>query len=192
MAGFPSGFGSREATFDAYDEFVPDNVPVPGNFLEGHDVLAGRDHAGVHRLAQRLFERRGVYDMTFGYNLAKLNLDHRHPEAGFRYAVEADDPTTLRAEFTPTTEFCPQSDTLTVGAFRAFNAESDSHEFDLVRVRVDEMHHQSTAINRRLAELDQSYEETGDVRAAVEAADAATGSAGQNAGESAPGDDAPF
>ena len=173
MPGIPTGFASRDATFDAYDEFVPDHVPLPGEFLAGHDVLAGRDHAAFHRLARRLFERRGVYDMTFGYNLAKLNLDHRHPGAGFRYAVETDDPSTLRAEFTPTTEFCPQSDTLTVGAFRAFNAEADSHEFDLVRVRVDEMHHQAMTINERLAQLEASFEETGDVRAAVEAADAA-------------------
>jgi hypothetical protein len=114
-----------------------------------------------------LFEERGVYDMTFGYNLARLNLDERHPSAGFRYAVDADDPTVLRAEFTPTTEFCPQSDTLTIGSFRAFNGEADRHGFDLVRVRVDEMHHEATSINGKLQQLEETFAETGDLRADV-------------------------
>lgn len=69
--------------------------------------------------------------MTFGYNLAKLNRDTRHADAGYRYAVDADDPSVLRAEFSPTTEFCPQSDTLTKGSFRAWNALSDPHGDDL-------------------------------------------------------------
>jgi len=42
-----------------------------------------------------------------------------HGRAGFRYAEEADDPTTLRAEFTPTTAFCPQAEPLAVGVPRA-------------------------------------------------------------------------
>ena len=57
-----------------------------------------------------------MYDVTFDYNLARLNLDTRHENAGYRYAEEADDPSVLRAEFTPTTPFCPQTHTLTVGS----------------------------------------------------------------------------
>jgi len=169
MAGFLSGVRGGDGGFDAYDEFVPDHIPEPGAFLDGHEVLAGREHAAFHRLARRLFEERGVYDMTFGYNLARLNLDRRHPNAGFRYAVERDDPDVLRAEFTPTTEFCPQSDTLTIGSFRAFNGERDRHGFDLVKVRVDGMHHQSTSINGKLQQLEGAFEETGDLRADVTA-----------------------
>ncbi|MBX0286375.1 hypothetical protein [Haloarcula salinisoli] len=141
-------------TFDAYDEFVPDSLPEPGLFLADHSVLTGPDHLAVHRLARSLFETRGVYDMTFGYNLARLNVDRRHPDAGFRYAREADDDAVLRAEFTPTTEFCPQSDTLTVGAMRAFNGEGSRHEYDLVRVRVAPMHQEATAINGKLEQLE--------------------------------------
>ncbi|WP_262177373.1 hypothetical protein [Haloarcula laminariae] len=137
-------------TFDTYDEFVPDSAPEPGPFIADHDVLTGADHLATHRLARSLFEERGVYDMTFGYNLARLNVDRRHPDAGFRYAREADDGAVLRAEFTPTTEFCPQSDTLTVGAMRAFNGEAHRHEYDLVRVRVSPMHQEAIAINGKL------------------------------------------
>jgi hypothetical protein len=163
MPGFPSFGAPADADFAGHDRFHPDVEPDSGEFLAGQDVLAGRDHATVHRLARAVFERRGVYDMTFGYNLARLNLDPRHPEAGFRYAREAADPSTLRAEFTPTTEFCPQSDTLTLGAFRAWNGESESHEYDLVRVRVDRMHHQSLAINGKLEQAERRYRETGDL-----------------------------
>lgn len=165
MVGIP-GFGAAgSADFQTYDAFHPEIEPAPGDFLEGEDVLAGRDHALTHRLARQLFERRGVYDVTFGYNLARLNLDPRHPEAGFRYAVEADDPSTLRAEFTPTTEFCPQSQALTRAAFRAWNGLDDRHEFDLVRVRVAEMHHRAIAINGSLQQLEERYLETGDLEA---------------------------
>jgi hypothetical protein len=152
---------SGEASFDAYDEFVPEHLPNPGTFLDDADVLTGRDHAAFHRRARTLFEERGVYDVTFGYNLARLNLDQRHPTAGFRYAREADDEGVLRAEFTPTTEFCPQSDTLAVGAFRAWNLGGE--EYDLVRVRVDEMHHRATAINGQLQQLETEFRETGEV-----------------------------
>jgi len=72
--------------------------------------------------------------MTFNYNLARLNLDTRHTGAGYRYAVERDDADdaveaedidrVLRAEFTPTTLFCPQTHTLTIGSFRAWNGLS--------------------------------------------------------------------
>ena len=152
----PRPWSSDDGDFDDYDSFVPEHLPDPGPFLDGHAVLTGRDHAAVHRLTREQFEERTVYDVTFGYNLARLNLDTRHPDAGYRYAVDADDPTTLRAEFTPTTEFCPQSETLTTASFRAWNAEGvgSSHEFDRVRVRIAPMHDASDRINERLAELE--------------------------------------
>lgn len=152
--------------FDPYDAYVPDHLPDPGEYLDGHDVLTGRDHAVFHRLTRDLFEERAVYDMTFGYNLARLNLDTRHPEAGFRYAVDADDSTILRAEFTPTTKFCPQSHTLTLGAFRAWNGLSDRHEYALVSVRLDGMHNEAVAINGELKAVEQEYERTGEAPAA--------------------------
>jgi hypothetical protein len=167
MQGFLSGVRGDDAGFDAYDEFVPEHIPDPGPFLAGHDVLTGREHLAVHRFAHRLFEERGVYDMTFGYNLARLNLDERHPDAGFRYARESGSSGVLRAEFTPTTEFCPQSDTLTIGSFRAFNGERNRHEYDIVEVRVDETHQQSTGINGTLEQLAETFRDTGDVRANV-------------------------
>ena len=180
MVGVPSPFGGNETEFDAYDEFVPGNVPPPGEFLEAHDVLAGTEHLAVHRLARELFEERGVYDMTFGYNLARLNNDPRHPDAGYRYAVEdpdaedavdtdaldANEPRVLRAEFTPTTAFCPQSDTLTRGTFRAWNGLADRHEFDLVRVRVAPMHQRAVVINGELQQLETAFLETGEVSTA--------------------------
>ncbi len=167
MPGFPSFGASADADFRTYDRFHPEIEPEPSDFLDGQDVLAGRDHAAFHRLARAIFERRGVYDMTFGYNLARLNLDPRHPNAGFRYAREAADPSRLRAEFTPTTEFCPQSDTLTLGSFRAWNGEAEIHEFDLIRVRVDRMHHQSMAINGKLEQAERRYRETGELASAA-------------------------
>jgi len=188
MVGVPSPFGGTTTAFDAYDEFVPGNVPQSGPFLDGHDALDGKHHLAVHRLARALFEDRGVYDMTFGYNLARLNNDPRHPGAGYRYAVEdpdADDavdgdgplsvdaggtadgsddtPRVLRAEFTPTTAFCPQSDTLTTASFRAWNGLADRHEFALVRVRVAPMHQRATAINEELERLETAFRETGEV-----------------------------
>lgn len=187
MAGFLSGIrGGNGAEFDAYDEFVPEHLPEPGPFLADHEALTGRDHAAVHRLARALFEERGVYDMTFGYNLARLNLDRRHPDAGFRYATERGDPSVLRAEFAPTTEFCPQSDTLTIGAFRAFNGESSRHEFDVVKVRVAESHHQSAGINEKLRQLEAAFVETGEVRAEVTPGSDSTGDATER------GVDSPF
>ncbi|WP_049985381.1 hypothetical protein [Halobellus rufus] len=165
MVGFPSPFGGGgdDELFDEYGEFEPDHLPEPGAFLDGHGVLAGDDHVAFHRISRDVFEERKVYDMTFNYNLARLNLDTRHANAGFRYAEEADDPSVLRAEFTPTTPFCPQTHTLTIGAFRAWNGLSDRHDYDLVRVRAAEMHHQSDGINDRLRELDEQYLETGSV-----------------------------
>jgi hypothetical protein len=180
MPGFPSPFGGDDGSlFDDYDEFVPKTIPVPDRFLEGHDVLAGEEHVAFHRLTRELFEERKVYDMTFNYNLARLNLDGRHTSAGYRYArerAEADDSIdpadaerVLRAEFTPTTPFCPQTHTLTVGSFRAWNGLSDRHEYDLVRVRSAPMHHQSEAINEQLAEIETTYLDTGDASATAEA-----------------------
>lgn len=173
MSSFPSPFGSNDDDlFDGYDEFVSDHVPRPGEFLEPHGLLTGADHVAFHRLTRDCFEDRKVYDMTFNYNLARLNLDTRHTGAGYRYAVEHDDAVesedidrVLRAEFTPTTPFCPQTHTLTIGSFRAWNGLSDRHEYDLVRVRAASMHHQSEAINEQLAELEETYLETGDVTA---------------------------
>ena len=160
--------GSDDDGFDAFDEFVPGRLPDPGAF---------------HELTAELFEERGVYDVTFGYNLARLNLDRRHPDAGLRYAEERgvtdpdgeaggddgraderddredgrDECAVLRAEFTPTTSFCPQSLTLTKGAFRAWNGLSDRHEYDLVRVRLNESHHESGSINDTLRTLEGNY-----------------------------------
>lgn len=37
----------------------------------------------------------GVYDMTFGYNLAQFNFDHRHPSAGYRYTEDIVERGTL-------------------------------------------------------------------------------------------------
>lgn len=181
MVGIPSFGASVSADFETYDAFHPEIEPMPGDFLEGENVLAGRDHALTHRLARQLFERRGVYDVTFGYNLARLNLDPRHSEAGFRYAREASDPAVLRAEFTPTTEFCPQSQALTRAAFRAWNGLDERHEYDLVRVRVAEMHHRAAAINGSLHQLEERYRENGDL-----------GAVGSEESELPPPPDAPF
>lgn len=142
--------------FDGYDEFVPAHIPEPGPALTDHDVLTDVAHVRVHTTARDVFEKRGVYDSTFGYNLAKLNLDHRHPDAGFRYAVT--DAGTLIAEFTPTTPFCPQSSVLTTAAHRAWNGETDQHEYESVEIRVDPMHQHSEAVNQNLAELSPDQE----------------------------------
>jgi len=178
MSKFIDAFTAGETpSFDRYDEFVPAHLPEPGVFLAGHTPLTGRDHVGFHRLTRALFEARTVYDMTFNYNLARLNLDARHEDAGYRYAVESltaadaiDDPRAdrprarvLRAEFTPTTPFCPQTHTLTTGSFRAWNGLADRHEYDLVRVRTAPTHHQSEAVNERLSALESSFLETGRV-----------------------------
>ena len=165
MRGIRSLIGDGETEFGDETAFEPEYLPDPGSFLLGQDVLDGQRHVQFHQLTAEIFEERGVYDMTFGYNLAKLNRDTRHTEAGYRYAVDAEDPSVLRAEFSPTTEFCPQSDTLTKGSFRAWNALSDRHEYDLVRVRVAETHQQSDAVNETLAEMERQYRETGSLDA---------------------------
>lgn len=161
MAGFPSPFGRGDGDlFDDYDDFVSEHIPTVGEFLAGHDVLTGDDHTSFHTLTREVFEERRVYDMTFNYNLARLNLDTRHKNAGYRYAEETDDPDVLRAEFTPTTPFCPQTHTLTIGSFRAWNGLRDRHPYDLVRVRAADMHHQSQAINQQLADLETEYQQS--------------------------------
>ncbi|QGX94140.1 hypothetical protein EI982_04755 [Haloplanus rallus] len=161
----PRPWSSDSDDFDDDDSFRPENLPAPGPFLDGHEVLTGRRHAAFHRLTRERFEERTVYDVTFGYNLARLNLDTRHPNAGYRYAVDADDPSVLRTEFTPTTEFCPQSDTLVTASFRAWNADDvgSPHEFDLVCVRVAPMHESSVRINDRLADMEAAYLDSGSV-----------------------------
>ncbi|WP_416841287.1 hypothetical protein [Haloferax sp. DFSO52] len=164
MVGLSSPFGGSDTDlFDGYDEFVPEHIPEPGAFLDGHRVLTNDEHVTFHELTRELFEERTVYDMTFNYNLARLNLDTRHESAGFRYAEDADDPAVLWAEFTPTTAFCPQSHTLNIGSFRAWNGLTDRHDYDLVRVRLSEMHHQSSTINERLEELEEEFLDTGAV-----------------------------
>lgn len=142
--------------FDGYDEFVPDHIPEPGPALSDHELLTSSEHVRVHKIGRDVFETRGVYDSTFGYNLAKLNLDHRHPDAGFRYALTDDG--TLIAEFTPTTPFCPQSSVLTTAAHRAWNGESQRHEYETVEIRVDPMHQHSEAVNQKLIELSPDQE----------------------------------
>lgn len=156
MVGLPFGRSSESTAFDEPDAFVPDHLPEPGPFLEGEEVLSGDEHVAVHMVATDIFEERGVYDMTFGYNLAKLNLDPRHPDAGFRYAEDGEG--VLRVEFTPTTEFCPQGDTLAKGACRAWNELSDRHDYDLVRVRIAPSHQQAAAVNEDLVSLEASYQ----------------------------------
>lgn len=156
-------FGSAADSFDDPDSFVPDHLPTPGSFLEPAEVLTAADHVAVHEWSHDAFEARGVYDVTFDYNLARLNLDRRHPDAGLRYARDGDE---LRAEFTPTTAFCPQAETLAVAAFRAYNGRGDGAEIppppdgiERVRVRVAPMHRSAERINDRLRALESGTEE---------------------------------
>ena len=172
-SSLPFGGGDADGgePFDAYDEFVPEHIPEPGELLADHDVLTGREHAAFHRLSRELFEERGVYDATFGYNLARLNLDRRHPDAGFRYARDADDPAVLWAVFAPTTEFCPQAQSLSAGAARAWNAAADRHEYDRVRVRVAPSFRDSEAANEHLEGLEAELFGEGAIEDADLAAD---------------------
>ncbi len=165
MYPFSSGRTTGSDGGDSFDEpetSVSARILEPGSFLEGHDVRADGDHAAFHDLTRELFEGRGVYDGTVGYNLARVNLDRRHPDAGSRYAVDADDRTVLRAEFSPTTEFCPQADAFVTGAFRTWNCLRSRREYDLVRVRVRSTHHQSTALDEALESLETRFVETGE------------------------------
>jgi hypothetical protein len=46
----PRPWSSDDGDFDDYGSFVPEHLPDPGPFLDGHRVLTGRDHAAFHRL----------------------------------------------------------------------------------------------------------------------------------------------
>jgi hypothetical protein len=175
-----SPFASDDV-FDPDDAFVPEHLPDPGPFLEGHRVLKGEEHVAFHAVTHDVFEERTVYDATFGYNLARLNLDARHEDAGYRYAEESSD--VLHAEFTPTTEFCPQTDTLTLGSFRAWNGLRDRHDYDLVRVRVSPMHQQAPLVNNRLQAVETRFEQTGSLE---ELPEDVSGSGGVPDGSSSP------
>lgn len=160
------GLGSDDGeTFDEQGRFVPDNLPSAGPHIEDHDVLTGREHIEIHAHAREAFDQYGVYDATFGYNLARLNLDRRHPDAGLRYARDADDPSILRVEFTPTTPFCPQSESLTRGTFRALTATADHADYETVTVRVHPMHNTADGINEALLRGEEQYAETGSLDA---------------------------
>ena len=141
-----------EDHFDPIGTFVPENIPEIGDHLEAHDVLDGDRHIAVHQCARDLYETFGVYDMTFGYNLADLNRDRRHPDAGCRYAESATENDVLLIAFTPTTEFCPAAEPLAVGMARAWN-RSETAPYGLVRVRVSPMYHASETLNRRLRDM---------------------------------------
>lgn len=151
------GLNSNDESFDRYDEYVPATLPEPGWFLSGQDVLTDTEHIQFHQTTRDIFEEVKLYDVSFDYNLARLNLDDRHPNAGFRYAVETESDGALRAEFTPKTQFCPQSLTITKASFRALNGLSDQHDYDLVRVRVDRMHYKADAINDILQQQEETY-----------------------------------
>ncbi|MEM4782095.1 MAG: hypothetical protein QXG03_11130 [Halalkalicoccus sp.] len=163
MVDIPSPFGGREVDFDGIEAFVPEHLSEPGDFLDGHRVLADEDHVAFHAFTRELFEERGVYDVTFGYNLARLNLDPRHDEAGFRYAGERDDPTVLRAEFTPTSRWETFAWKVSPSRIRAWNALGERHDYDLVRVRTAAIHDRSDAANERLETLEAVFLETGSV-----------------------------
>jgi hypothetical protein len=155
-------FGSTADAFDDEGSFVPAHLPDPDPFLTDGpgEVLTDEAHVRVHDWSRDVFEARGVYDATFGYNLARLNDDTRHPDAGIRYARDGDE---LRAVFTPTTAFCPQAETLAVAAFRAWNGRADGAEtpappdgIDHVRVRVASLHRDHERIDARLRSLESA------------------------------------
>lgn len=153
MSLFDSLRGDPEDEFVDRDRFAPEFLPAPGPALADATVLTDDDHHAVHEAARAAFEDRGVYDATFGYNLAKLNRDRRHPDAGLRYGRPPDDPSALVVEFTPTTPVCPQGETLGVGAARALRAELEASVASRVSVRVTD-HQRTDAINDRLAGMD--------------------------------------
>ncbi len=168
MAGLFSQFVGNDGNGDddpytSYETYRPEFLPEPGPSLDGHRVLTDDEHIAFHQLTREVFDERGVYDMTFGYNLAKLNLDTRHPDAGFRYALNSENDSILHAEFTPTTPFCPQSDTLSIGAFRAWNGLTERHEYDIVQVSLANTHHRSENINAELRALADEFSTTGSV-----------------------------
>lgn len=144
---------------DEYSEFKPANLPDPGPFLQNQIILTNDTHVKFHRITKQIFEAKELYDMSFGYNLARLNLDRRHPDAGYRYAEESDDQRVLRVEFTPKTQFCPQTNTISSGSFRAWNSMSKYHPYDLIRIRVSDIHYHADEINESLRQQEERYKE---------------------------------
>jgi hypothetical protein len=112
--------------------FDASRLPEPGPFLREGRVLVGAAHDAVHARSRELFAERGVHDATFGYNLAALNRDARHPDAGVRYA-ECEGGDALRVAFTPTSPFCPQAVPLARGVAAAWRSADD---YGRVRVRL--------------------------------------------------------
>lgn len=149
MQGFDP-FREPDAGADALDgagEFVPVHLPAPGPFLDGAAVLTGDAHVAVHRTAREVFAACGVRAGALGYNLAVLNRDRRYPDAGFRYAADAE---TLRAEFTPRAPACPRTAALARSALRAFRWHADRFDYGTVRLRVAPGHEDRDAINETL------------------------------------------
>jgi len=66
----------------------------------------------------------------------------------------------LRLEFTPTTPFCPQGESLARGAFAALNGLDDRHDYAVVRVRLRN-HQAADPVNDDLRERAGRYLETG-------------------------------
>lgn len=150
---------SRGSHLDDWEEFVPEHLPAPGPHLEDHDVLAGRAHVEFHQRVRDVFERRGVYDAAYGYNLARLNLDTRFPDAGLRYAAAAGDEDCLRVAFTPTTAVCPETASLAPAILRATTEEEVG--YDRVRVRVTARYQYADRVNETLQELEAVADERG-------------------------------
>jgi hypothetical protein len=191
MPGLPFVGGEDGPPLDDVDAFVPQHLPDPGPALADADVLTGEAHLAVHATVRGVFEERGVEDLSIGYNLADLNRDRRHPDAGLRYGTAAGGDR-LWAELTPATAFCPGAHAVARGAFRALNAERERLDVERVRVRVRE-HLRADAIDEGLAALDAAFRETGTLptsaEAPVDVADPPVESAGDAlAGESLPGD----
>lgn len=154
---------SRSSKLDDWAEFVPEHLPAPGPHLDGHDVLAGDDHVDLHQRVRDVFELRGVYDAAYGYNLARLNLDRRYPDAGLRYAVAAGDEDCLRVAFTPTTAVCPETASLAPAILRATTEEEIG--YDRVRVRVTPRYQHADRVNETLRELETVADERGSLPA---------------------------
>lgn len=154
---------SRGSTLDDWDVFVPEHLPAPGPHLDGHDVLTGRAHVELHQRVRDVFERRGVYDAAYGYNLARLNLDRRYPEAGLRYAVAAGDEDCLRVAFTPTTAVCPETASLAPAILRATTEEEIG--YGRVRVRVTPRYQYADRVNEALRKLEAVADERGSLPA---------------------------
>lgn len=163
---------TRNGFLDDWDEYRPDTLPAPGAHLDGHDVLTGERHLELHRSVRDVFERRGVYDAAYGYNLARLNLDTRFPDAGLRYAVEerpaSPEQEVLRVAFTPTSAVCPETVSLAPGILRALTAEAGDVGSDRVRVRVTGRYQHADRLNAVLRDLEQVAQERGSVPAVSE------------------------